>query len=417
MEIKLIKIAEKFFKTDINYLIKGGFWLTSGQILTSLSSLILAIAFANLLERESYGTYRYILSAIGIISLFTLPGINTSLIRSIANNFSGSYLKAIKTKFKFSLIATIACLIVGIYYFYCQNNEIAFCFFIIASIIPFNKSSELYLSVLNGQKRFKLYTILYASSNIIATLSIILTLFFTDSLALILTSYFLSYTILQLIFSLYVKKYLNNNEADNTVEYGIHLSIMDVIKTIAGHLDRILIFNAMGPLEVAIYSFAVVPHSQAKSFLENIKVLAFPKLSASNEEDIRKFLPKKILKMELIIAILVIIYIFAAPTLFQIFLPKYMDSVLYSQVYFISLIFFPRTILSTAMTAKIKKKELYSIRILSPILRIILMVVGLKFFQLWGVLVAGMAANALMMLIYGYYFKKAFKQITYQSSL
>jgi len=55
---RLLRRSEKYFKTDMVYLAHGGFWLTLGQIISSAASFLLAIAFANLLPKETYGTYK-----------------------------------------------------------------------------------------------------------------------------------------------------------------------------------------------------------------------------------------------------------------------------------------------------------------------------------------------------------------------
>ena len=59
---KLLRKSEKWTHTDMIYLAKGGFWLTLGQIISSVSSFALAVAFANFLPKEVYGNYKYIIS-------------------------------------------------------------------------------------------------------------------------------------------------------------------------------------------------------------------------------------------------------------------------------------------------------------------------------------------------------------------
>ena len=45
----VLRWSEKYTKTDMLYLAKGGSWFTVGQVVSSSSVLLLAIAFANLL--------------------------------------------------------------------------------------------------------------------------------------------------------------------------------------------------------------------------------------------------------------------------------------------------------------------------------------------------------------------------------
>ena len=70
----LLRWSEKWTKTDMIYLARGGFWLTLGQVISSLSAFLLAIAFANLLPKETYGEYKYILSIASILAIPTLTG-------------------------------------------------------------------------------------------------------------------------------------------------------------------------------------------------------------------------------------------------------------------------------------------------------------------------------------------------------
>ena len=97
--IRLLKWGEKYTKTDMVYLFHGGFWLTVGQVVTTLSVLALGIVFANVLPKDVYGTYKYLLAIAGIFSLFTLPGMNVALIRAVARGFGGSYYSAASTRF------------------------------------------------------------------------------------------------------------------------------------------------------------------------------------------------------------------------------------------------------------------------------------------------------------------------------
>src|SRR3989344_4033868 len=75
----LLRSSEKYFKTDMVYLAKGGFWLVVGQLIVSGVSFGLSVAFANLLEPDVYGTYRYILTIFNFLAIPTLTGINVAL--------------------------------------------------------------------------------------------------------------------------------------------------------------------------------------------------------------------------------------------------------------------------------------------------------------------------------------------------
>ena len=82
--------------------------------------------------------------------------------------------------------------------------------------------------------------------------------------------------------------------------------------------------------------------------MQNLTTLAFPKMSTATADSLRETLPNKLFRLEMVIIGLIIIYWLAAPVFFPLFFPEYVGAILLSQVYALSLIFFPRTFLSTA---------------------------------------------------------------------
>ena len=81
--------SQKYTKADMLYIAKGGFWVMFGQGMNAILSLGLLVAFANFLPKETYGTYRYILSIAGMLSIFTLTGMNSAVSRSVARGSIG----------------------------------------------------------------------------------------------------------------------------------------------------------------------------------------------------------------------------------------------------------------------------------------------------------------------------------------
>ncbi|HEX9608834.1 MAG TPA: oligosaccharide flippase family protein, partial [Candidatus Paceibacterota bacterium] len=86
----VLRKSERYTKTDMVYLTKGGIWLSISQGVAMVTGLLVAIAFANLLTPETFGTYKFVLSLAGIIGAFSLTGMSTALIRSVANGQEGA---------------------------------------------------------------------------------------------------------------------------------------------------------------------------------------------------------------------------------------------------------------------------------------------------------------------------------------
>ena len=85
-----LRYLERYTKTDMVYLVKGGFWSIFSQIIVTVSTLLLAMAFAYFISKETYGQYKFILSLANILGVFTLTGLGTAVMKSVTGGFEGT---------------------------------------------------------------------------------------------------------------------------------------------------------------------------------------------------------------------------------------------------------------------------------------------------------------------------------------
>jgi O-antigen/teichoic acid export membrane protein len=310
----LLRKSEKYFKTDMVYLAKGGSWLTFGQIASAIITFLLAIAYANFLPKEIYGTYKYILSIAGILGAFTLTGMGTTVVRSVAQGFEGVLKSAFWTQLKWSVLMILISFFFAIYYFINDNYILAVSLLIIGAFSPIIQGASLYNSFLNGKKEFKIKAIYGVLRGLIPALFILITITLTNNPIVLIFIYFISTATINFYFYIRtIKKLRPNDKIDkNAINYGKHLSVMNILSTIAGNLDKILMWHFLGPSQLAIYSFALAIPNQLKGVFKNIPALAFPKFSEKPTSEIKKTLPGKLVKFLLLLSFIVIIYIITA---------------------------------------------------------------------------------------------------------
>lgn len=405
---KVLKWSEKYTKTDMVYLASGGFWLSFGQIITAISSFLLTVAFANLVSKDVFGTYRFVISLTGILAIPTLSGINTAILQATARGKDGSFIPALKTKLRWGVLGGIGSLILSLYYFLQGNITLTISFLIVAAFVPLMDSFSLYEPLWSGRKKFNIQNKYRAITNILSAIALILVIIFTENLFLMLFAYFFSWTILHLIFLLIsIKKAnLNNTEDPKTIPYGKHLSLMGIIGRVDGKLDKILLWHFLGAEFVAIYYIALALPLRIKEILKVISSLAFPKFSQRTPDELKKSVPRKMFQILLITVPIAILYILIAPFLFKIFFPKYSEFVVYSQAYILILVFFPRTLLGTSLTAKMQTKSLYlSSIILSPTY-IILLLLLVPSFGIWGAIISFLILEAVTFTLQYILFRK-----------
>jgi O-antigen/teichoic acid export membrane protein len=379
--IAALKWSEQYTKTDMVYLVKGGFWLGLSQSTSSLCAFILSIIFANLLPKESFGIYKYVLSVFSILMIPSLNGIFTSLNRSVAMGNEGDLKDGLKTQIKWSLLGSALSIILSLYYFFHHNQILFFCFLIVAAFLPIFSNFNIYNSLLSGRKNFRLSSLFSISELVFSSLVIIISLLFTKNPVLIVFAYFASYSFIRVILLFRVlKKYPpNENKDPEMISYGKHLTAMRIIGEIYKYLDKVLVFHYIGAIELAVYTIATSAPAQINNLISQVGVLAFPKYAQSNKEQAKKTLKSKIILLGLLSVIAFIIYIIIAPIAFRLLFPKYLDSVIYSQIFAISLLAIPSIIPSTILYAQKETKKLYKANIFMPIINIIILFVSIQF--------------------------------------
>src|SRR5581483_9763038 len=106
--VSKLKQLEKYTKIDMLYLTRGGFWAAVSQITLSGATLLLTVAFAHYLSKDTYGQYKYILSVANILKILILSGIGGAALQSIARGYEGTLNYAFWQNIKWSALFFLA---------------------------------------------------------------------------------------------------------------------------------------------------------------------------------------------------------------------------------------------------------------------------------------------------------------------
>ncbi len=404
--LALIKKSERYTKTDMLYLIKGGGWLASGQIFFSLLSLASSIAFANLLPKETFGEYKYILSLIALLSVPTLSGMNTAITQAVARGHEGSFLSAIKTRVLWGIIGALLSVGVAGYYFLQGNISFAVIFLIVAVFIPFLDPLGSFDALLAGRKDFRASAQNAVITQAISVASMILVILLTKDIIFMVLSYLFSNTLVRGFFFFHIRHTIAKDASEDptTLSYGKHLSVMNVLGIIATYIDKILVFHFLGAVELAIYTFATIFPDQIKTLLKYIGILALPKFSNKKQLVLKEMTPHYLLIFSLFSFFICLITILIIPFLFKIFFPTYITSILYAQWYAIILLFTPKILFRVAWEAQKNKKELYIFQAFSAVTLTCFMFVFIWKAGIMGAIIAEIIAEAILSLFLAYRF-------------
>jgi len=406
--VRLLRWSEKYTKTDMVYLTKGGFWLTLSHAIQLVSGIILAVAFANLLSKESYGIYQFVMSGAAILSVFTLSGMGSALSRSVAEGNTGALPYAFRTHMLWNIGIVTGSFCMATYYYVNDNTQLATAFLIVGLLVPFVESFSLYRPYLLGGKHFKESAILGFWRRPFPLIALVVTLIFTKNPITLVFVYFAANLLIAgYIYFLVRKRYPENKPPEKDfLGFAKRLSLLEVITRVAVHSDKILVFHLLGAAPVAVYTLAQLPVKQLQNIIQVAFPVAFPKFVTSKMSTLQETLPRKLLLVFLFAVSVISIYVVCAPFFFGILFPLYPEATLYSQVLALLILTAPRTILGQVFLAHKQTNKLFIVRIFNIVVRLILLYVLIMLYGLWGAVFAAvitaLASTLLTYLLFRY---------------
>ena len=403
--ISFLRWSERYTKTDMVYLAKGGFWLNANMVITSIFAFVLSIAFAKLVSKEVYGTYQFVISVSSIIGAFTLTGMNTSVTQAVARGFEKVFPDSVKIQIKFGIIPVVIGLGISIYYLINQNLILSASLVVVALLLPLTNALNTWAAFLGGKKEFGDYFKYSQIVNIAYYAGITLIILFIPTALFLVIANFLLNTISNfVVHKLVIKKYKpNQNNEEEAFEYGKKLSLSNVLPMVALNIDNIIIFHSLGSPNLAIYIIPSHIPERISGLLRPISVIALPKFSEKKPSEVKSSVFAKLWKLSALALLGWLFYFFLSPFLFKIFFPQYTQSVTYSQIYAIVFIFSTfSSLLSTALSS-IRSKALFKFNIINPLFNVAIIFIMVYFFGLWGAIIGKITGSVFQTALSWYY--------------
>lgn len=386
---------------DIGYFGSAGFWMGASTVATAVWAFALYVAFARLIPPDAYGLYQFVLSIASVLGAFTLTGMNNAIVRAVSRHAEGELRVSVKLQLQWAVLPFAIALGVAGYYAYMGNGIIAAAVLITGFFVPITNAFNTYAAFLIGKGAFRssfwygqIYNLFYYGA-------ILTALFLTHNpLLLVLVNLGVGCAVTAVLYVLVVRRYRPNDVRDGeTIRFGAHLSVANVLSTMFLQLDNILVFHFLGAVPLAMYAFATNIPERVGALFRNVSVAALPKLSVRSPSAIRSSIVTQTLKFSVLTALGFLAYAAGASILFEIFFPAYGAAVPYTQVYALVLVLnLAAGLLGTALVAAKATREIYVYNMTNPIYGTLLMLVGVYYFGLWGIIAARGTTNLLNVL-------------------
>lgn len=399
--LRLLRWSERYTKTDMLYVARGGVFSAIGQGANLLATLALAVVIGHFLSKESYGIYKYILSLIGLLSLFSLNGIGSAVFQSAAQGYDGVLRRAFWENIRWSAAVFAGAAAIAAYYFWMGNSTFAIGMLIGGCLSPFLASASLFGQFLGGKKDFYRQMAYSVVDSIVPTVLFIGVVILTQDPAALVAMYLLINTLAGLYFyRRTLRAYEANIHKDDPgmLGYSKHLSLIGIINGIASHIDQVLVFQFVGPAQLAIYNFAVAIPDQIKSPAKNLGAMLQAQFVNRTGLEIRAGMRNKVLWLGAGSIAATLGYIALAPFIFGYLFPNYLDAVWYSQLYALWMLTIALDPLSTYLVARRLTHELYINSVVYAVFQIASLVVGVLLWGLAGVILARVATRVVISL-------------------
>lgn len=385
--VRLLRWSERYTKTDMVYLAKGGFWMLFGQAGAVVFSLALAIIFGHFATQDTYGNYKYIITLGSLLSALSLSGLGTAVTRSAARGDEGVLSQGFSLNFKYSWLLFGAGICASIYYFSSGNVFVGTGLLIATVALPFINGFSLYDPFLVGLREFKLESLYSVGSLAFTTIVLGITLLFFSQRAIVLVGVYFATNLISdaLWYAITTRRARNVKNDPELLHYSFHLSVMGVIAAIADKIDSIIIFTFLGPAQLAVYTYAIAMPEQIKALVKSIVPISMPKFAQRPLTSIRENIWGRLFQLTLALAGGIVLYIVLAPFIFRYLFPIYIGSTAYSQWYALSIIVTGAyTAIISVFQAHKRTRELYFASNSGSILLIIILPFLTYFYGIWG---------------------------------
>ena len=321
----------------------------------------------------------------------TLPGVNTALTQATANGRRGQLRALTRLRLRWGLWGSLGALLISGYYLSQGNSSLSLSLAIVALFIPFYNTFSGYYAYLQGRELFNQASLVQAVSRIIFLVGMLVAAWFFPTAPFLIGVYMIVTLLMQYAGYRWTLRHHEGARAEapettETASYGTYLSFWLIPQLVAAQIGTITVWYFLGDVQAAVFAVAVMIPLEMNRFGSLINQVAMPKMSQPHFDIPALF--RKILKFELLMLSVWLLYALFAPFIFNLLFPTYPEAVSYSVVAMLSVLLVPKLILHALINAQKMKKIISLSYSVVPTLHILLSIPLVFLFGIWGAIFA-----------------------------
>lgn len=395
-----IKNTSSLIGLDLTYFVSGGFWFMISNVSALVGGVLLSALFARIWPKDVLGQFSFLMSALAFISITALPGMTEAVFQASIEKKDGIFREAIKKVFYFSLLGALILISGSVYFFLRGNQNLALSVFFASLAFPFSTLGSLLIAFYNGKKDFRKSSLIATTANLFSIgMTAIALVYFRNFVVVTIFSTW-STAIINILFTYSIFKNTKSLKTDNKlIKLGLTLSATQIVYTGLDYLDKLLIPLFLGFEKNAVYYFAILIPLQIQGFFKMFLALGQSKISEVSPQEIRRVLFLKSMLLEVLIALIVVLYILICPLIFKILYPSYHEAILLSQIFSLSLLYYPSNIFGAYLVKRRIIKWNFIATIIYGISSILSLLIFLYFWGLIGAIISKIFAKIVQIAI------------------
>ncbi|MDO8183417.1 MAG: hypothetical protein Q7T49_00310 [bacterium] len=386
-------------------------WAIVNQIILSIGAFGTIVVLSRFLNRDIFGEIRYIAAVLAILSFFSLPGASSIVIQSASAIGKKRVVQIITNQLQWGLIATAGALFFALFYFLKGNMGLGYGFLVGGFFAPIANLYQMPGYILAGLKSFKSKTLVDSVILSAIIMGAIFGTLLTRNVPGTLLFYFGIQSIATLVLLFYtIKKIPSNTTTDTTetldITHSKQLSVFQAPFTLLPALEKIFIFLLLGPSSLAIFTIAVLPLEHMRSAFRSL--LQFSVLPHFEDESKATLSLKKWLATTSILTIGgIIVLIVFTKIILPIFFPQYIEAIPYGFILILALIPVPLQILTLALIASRKIRDLFIYAGSLTIVNVVTFLALIPLFGLMGAVIAKIITEFLTAILLVIFYKNS----------
>ncbi len=270
---------------DLEYFFKSGFSVSVRYAIVSLSGVVASIGFARLGSKELLGQYQSVLALLGLLSVFSLPGLNMAAFKAVIEGFDEGIIKAVKYSFFSSLLGLpILFGYAGYQFYFLGHQMLAQSLILGALFFPFFYAANTWYVYYEARSHFSAVSVRVIFASVLTTIALVCSLYFQAGLFVVVGVYLFFGTFLNWFFFFEVKKKISRGKVKTgslDINYGLSVSAQKFVFSLTENLPALAIPFLFGFASLAVFQIAYFVINAVAGFLNGLSATYLPLLFRS----------------------------------------------------------------------------------------------------------------------------------------